>query len=160
MIFFCIFAVLGVLILLSCGLVFLLKKKHGFWSYFLLGWSFLILLSLPAGVWQSIFEWTHITVEGSKLWVRLLTPLTGWPFNAAGFSMRFTFEAVEMDLWGSKGHLFEYMFLTALQTSIIALIFAIRYGRGKSLWDWVIVCIGVLFLANSLSNVKWYWGVG
>jgi NAD/NADP transhydrogenase beta subunit len=160
MIFYCIFAVPGVLILLACGLTFWLKKAHGFWSYFLLGWSILILLSLPAGVWQSIFGWHIITVTGSPLWVRLLTPLIGWPFNAAGFSMRFIFEVFEKDLWGRNGHIFEYMLLTAVQISILASIFAVRYKRRKSFWDWVIVCIGVLFLANSLVNVKWYWGVG
>ncbi len=160
MIFFYIFAAPGALILLACCLVFCLKKKHGLGAYFLLGWTLLILLSLPAGIWQSVFGWSHLTTS-VPLWKRLpLEPLVAWPFNAAGYSVRLTFEALGEEMWGSKGPFLGYFLLMAVQVSITALIFAVRYKRRKTFVDWGIICLFVLFLANSLVNVSWYWGVG
>jgi hypothetical protein len=156
---FYIFAAPGALILLACCLVFGLKKKHGFWAYFLLGWTLLMLLSLPAGIWQSVFGWSHLTMSG-PLWKRFLLPLVAWPFNAAGYSVRLTFEVFRKEIWGSKGHILEYWLLMAVQVSITALIFAVRYKRRKTFVDWGIICLCVLFLVNSLVNVSWYWGVG
>ena len=160
MIVFYMFAAPGVLILLGCYLVFWLRKTHGFWAYFLLGWTLQILLSLPAGIWQSLHGWHHVSMSGSPVWIRLQLPLIGWPFNAAGFSMRFIFDMLGKELWGREGDVLEYLLLMALQTSIVAVVFAIRYKRCKTFVDWAIICLGILFLVNSLVNVNWYWGVG
>jgi len=157
---FYIFAAPGALVLIACCLVFCLKKKHGFWSYFLLGWTLLILLSLPAGIWQSIFGWSGLSA-GSPQWSRLIMlPLLGWPFNAAGFSIRFLFDVLGKELWGRGGYVLVYLLLMAMQTSIIALIFAVRYKRKRTFADWIIISLGIMFLVNSLVNVNWYWGVG
>lgn len=160
MIGFLIFASPGALILLTCCLVFLLKKTHGFWSYFLLGWTLEILLSLPAGIWQSLFGWPFLTVAGSPLWNRLMLPLIGWPFNAAGFSIRCVLWMLGKELWGSDGFLLGYMLLMYLQGSLLAMIFALRYKHCKTFRDWIIICLWFVFLINSLVNVNWYWGVG
>jgi len=157
---FYIFAAPGALVLIACCIVFCLKKTRGFWSYFLLGWTLLILLSLPAGIWQSIFGWSGLSA-GSQKWSRLITlTLIGWPFNAAGFSIRFLFEVLGKDLWGRGGYVLVYLLLMAMQTSIIALIFAVRYKRKRTFVDWIIMSLGILFLVNSIVNVNWYWGVG
>jgi hypothetical protein len=162
MIVFYIFAAPGALVLLGCCLVFWLKKTHGFWAYFLLGWTLLILLSLPAGIWQGLFGWAGLSYSPGweEVWERLSVPLIGWPINAAGFSMRFIFEVLGKELWGREGPVLEYFLLMALQTSIVAPIFAARYKRKKTFIDWGIICLGLLFLINSLANVNWYWGVG
>ena len=158
MIFFYIVAAPGALILLACCLVFCLKKKHGLGAYFLLGWTLLILLSLPAGIWQSVFGWPHLTMS-DPLW-RLQLPLVAWPYNAAGYSVRLTFETLGQEIWASAGTFLGYFLLMAVQVSITALIFAVRYKRRKTFVDWGIISLGVLFLVNSFANVSWYWGVG
>jgi len=158
MIVFYIIAAPGVLILLGCCFAFWLREKHGFWTYFLLGWSIQILLSLPAGVWQSLSGWGFLTISGIN---KLKIPLIGWPFNAAGFSVRFIFfDLLNKEIYSREGDILEYLLLMALQTSIVASIFAVRYKRKKTFVDWVIICLGILFLINSLANVTWYWGVG
>jgi len=64
------------------------------------------------------------------------------------------------ELWGREGVLLQYVLLMYLQGSIVALAFAMRYKQRKTFVDWVILCLGILFLVNSLVNVNWYWGVG
>ena len=153
--FYVIYGGPGLLILIGCCLVFWLKKTHGFWAYFILGWALQVLLALPAGIWQSISGWPHISVTGTVLWRRFLIPLMGWYFNAGGYSVRYMFG--ESTPWRNLPY---YLLLMALQTSIVASIFAVRYKRKKTFVDWVIICLGILFLINSLVNVTWYWGVG
>jgi hypothetical protein len=161
MIVFYIIAAPGVLILLGCCFAFWLKKGHGFWTYFLLAWSIQILLSFPAGVWQSLFGWDIVTTSGTVLWKRLLLPIIGWPFNAAGFSVRFIFfDLLGKEIYGREGDILKYLLLMVLQMSIVASIFAVRYRRKKTFVDWFIICLGILFLVNSLVNVNWYWAVG
>lgn len=160
MIGFLIFASPGALILLTCCLVFLLKKTHGFWSYFLLGWTLEILLSLPAGIWQSLFGWPFLTVSGTPILARMLIPLMGWPFNSAGFSIRCVLWMLGKELYGSDSFFLGYMLLMYLQSSLLAMIFALRYKRYKTFRDWIIICLWFVFLINSLVNVNWYWGVG
>lgn len=154
------FACPGILILLGCCLVFWLKKTHRFWEYFLLGWTVQILLALPGSIWQAVYGWPGMSMSGASLLRRLALMLIAWPFNAAGFSIRCIFEMLGRELWGSEGALPEYMLLMYLQGSIVALAFAVRYKRKKTFVDWVIICLGLLFLINSLANVNWYWGVG
>jgi hypothetical protein len=153
------------LIVLLC-LIFCLKRgKHGLGSCFLLGWTFLILLSLPAGIWQAIFGWPHIDITSSPLWLRLLIPLVGWSFNAGGYTIRLLFEATVGPLESLIGHrsatvmsnLPYFWFLVVIQVSIIALIFALRYRHCQKLVDWFSITLGLLFLVNSLINVRWFW---
>jgi hypothetical protein len=158
--FLFLFTVPGVLMLLGCCLFFWLKKTYGFWTYFLLGWTLQILLSLPSGIWQSMFGWPGLTMSGTPLCRRLALPLIAWPFNTAGFSIRYILYVLGKELWGREGVLLQYMLLMYLQGSIVALAFAMRYKQRKTFVDWVILCLGILFLVNSLVNVNWYWGVG
>lgn len=163
--FYVIYGGPGILILLGCCLVFWLKKTHGFWAYFLLGWALQVLLALPAGIWQAINLWPHIA-SSAPLWKRLLTtPLMGWSFNAGGFTVRSVFEATVEPLEWLVGHrsatvmsnMPYYAFLLLVQGSILAIFFAWRYKRQKKYKDWFVICMGVLFLVNSLLNVRWFW---
>lgn len=150
--------------LASC-IVFLRKRRHGFWACFLFGWALQVALSLPAGIWQALQGWPHIDVSGSSLWARCLTPLVGWPFNTGGYIVRRVFEATVGPMEPLVGHrsatvlsnMPYYAFLMAVQASIIAAVFAFRYGRRKTLIDSVPICLGLLFLINSFANVRWFW---
>ena len=163
MIVFIFHTFLALLICCGCLFAFLRRKTHGFWAYFLLGWALQVLLSIPAGIWQGIFAWPHIDVSGFM--ARILTPFVGWPFNAGGYTIRWIFEATVVPLEWLVGHrsatvlsnMPYYLFLMVFQGSIIAIIFAIRYKRRKTLKDWIPICLGILFLINSFVNVKWFW---
>ncbi len=165
MLLFIIHLVLFVVILLTSVLLLIRWKKHGFWAYFILGWAFQVLLSLPAGIWQSLAGWPHISVSGTPLWARLIIPLTGWPFNAGGFTVRTIFETTVVPLEWLVGHRSStvlsnmpyYAFLLLIQGSILAGVFAWRYRKKRTCKDWLVICLGVLFLVNSLINVRWFW---
>ncbi|MHC4457632.1 MAG: hypothetical protein ACYS0I_11190 [Planctomycetota bacterium] len=155
----------ALLILLGCCFIFSRKGRHSFWAYFLLGWSLQIVLSLPAGIWQAFFSWPHISTS-APLWNRIFfVPLLGWFFNAGGYTVRYVFEATVVPLEWLVGHrsmtvlsnMPYYLFLMAVQVSILALIFALRYKSRKTFRDWVPICLGILFLINSFANVKWFW---
>jgi len=153
---------LALLIVLGCCLVFWRKKTHGFWAYFLLGWTLEVLLSLPAGILQTF---TISGIGGSPLWARLLVPLLGWFFNMGGYTVGYTFEATVGPLEWLVGHrsvtvlsnMPYYLFLMAVQASILACVFAVRYKHRKTFLDWVPICLGILFLANSFANLNWPW---
>jgi len=155
----------ALLIWLGCCIVFTRKQRHGFWAYFLLGWTLQVGLSLPVGLWQTLKGWPHIDVSGSPLWARCLTPLVGWPFNTGGYTVRWVFEATVGPLEPLVGHrsatvlsnMPYYALLMAVQASVIAAVFAFRYKRRKTLIDWVPICLGILFLINSFGNVRWFW---
>ncbi len=152
------------IILVSC-FVFWRWKTHGFWAYFLLGWTLEILLSLPAGIWQSVKGWPHITLSGSPVWERFLIPLRGWPFNAGGLTVRCVFEVTVEPLEWLVGHrsatVFSnmpyYAFLLFIQGGILAALFARRYKKQRTYKKPFFICMGILFLVNSLLNVTWFW---
>jgi hypothetical protein len=159
-----IISAISALIILAAGaILFFLGKKHGFWGYFLLGWVFQILLSLPAGFWQALAGWPHIDVSGFGR--RLLIPFIGWPFNAGGFTVRTVFETTVGPLEFLVGHRSStvlsnmpyYAFLLLIQGSILAGLFAWRYKKKQTYKDWFVICMGGLFLVNSLINVRWFW---
>jgi len=145
--------------------LFIRLKKRGFWVYFILGWTFQILLSLPAGIWQSLAGWPHISVSGSQLLIRLSIPIIGWPFNAGGFTVRSVFEASVSHLEWLVGHRSStvlsnmpyYAFLLLIQGSILAGLFAWRCRKKQTCKDWFVICLVGLFLVNSLINVRWFW---
>jgi len=156
----------ALLIILACCFVFWRRKTHGFGAYFLLGWTLQVLISLPAGIWQGLFLWPHIS-SSSPLIIRIfLTPLLGWPFNAGGYTVRWVFEATVEPLEWLVGHrpmtvlsnMPYYAFLLLIQGSILAVLFARRYKKQRTYKDRFVVCMGVLFLVNSLFNVTWFWG--
>ena len=155
----------ALLIVLPCLVLWSKRDKRGLGSYLLLGCTFQVLLSLPVGIWQALFGWPHIDVKGSPLWGRLLMPLVGWSFNTGGYTIRWLFEATVGPLEPLVGHrsatvmnnLPYLWFLVAVQASIIALIFAMRYKRRRTLVDWLPIALGLLFLVNSLANVRWFW---
>lgn len=161
LLFYVIYSGPGILILLVCCFVFWRKKIHGFWAYFLLGWAFQVLLSLPAGMWEGL----KLTIV--PLWTRFLVPLFGWAFNTGGYTIRYTFKATVGYLQWLPGYKSEalsnnmpyYIFLMAVQASILAFIFAVRYKRRKTLIDWVLICLGILFLCNSFAAADLWWGL-
>ena len=130
----------AILTTLACCFVFWRWKTHGFWVYFLLGWTLEILLSLPAGIWQSVKGWPHINVSSSALWSILLIPLLGWPFNAGGYTIRCVFEATVEPLEWLVGHrsatvfsnMSYYAFLLFIQGGILAALFAWRYKKQRT----------------------------
>jgi len=50
-----------------------------------------------------------------------------------------------------------YAFLLAIQATVVAVLFALRYKTRKAVLDPVLILIGVIFLINSLVNVNWPW---
>ena len=163
---FLIISIVPALIILTAGIiVFLFGKKHGFWSNFLLGWAIQILLSLPAGIWQAVMGWPNISISGIPLWSRFLIPLAGWSFNAGGYTIRWIFEATVEPLEWLVGHrsaivlsnMPYYWLLLLIQGGILAGLFAWRYRKKQTYKDWFVICMGGLFLVNSLTNVRWFW---
>ncbi len=91
--------------------------------------------------------------------------LFGIPFNTGGFTVRVVFEALVGPLEFLVGHrsmtvlsnLWFYVFLLALQMSIIALVVALGSGRTKLLRKGLFVVMASLLLANGLVNIMWPW---
>jgi hypothetical protein len=157
--------ILALLILALCIFLWPRRSNLGLGYGFLLGWALQVLLSLLAGLWQAVFGWPHISSSDSLSRRLILIPLTGWPFNAGGYTVRWVFEATVEPLEWLVGHrsatvmsnMPYYWFLLAVQGSVLAILFALRYKRRKTLVDWLILCLGILFLVNSFTNVTWFW---
>lgn len=153
------------MILIVGGFFLLGKKAAGFRCYFILGWFWQVLLSLPAGIWQSLKGWPHISISSETIWMRLMMPLVGWPFNAGGLTVSSVFEVTVEPLEWLVGHrsatvlsnMPYFAFLLLMQGSILAALFAWRYRKQGTCKDRLIICLGVLFLANSLLNARWFW---
>ena len=141
----------GVFILFGCWLVWRLGKLKGFWGGFLLAWAVEVLFSLPAGIWQSFSGWGHMNISFKG---KFIVPLAGWFFNAAGFSVRSSLFTVD-SWWGNRPVV--YFVLAALQCIIFACLFSIRYKRRNSVKDVVLLLLVVVFLFNSLANIRWEW---
>jgi hypothetical protein len=149
-----------------CSLIVCLRKKPcGIGAYFLLGWTLQIFLSLPAGIWQAVFGWHGISTS-SPLYKRVLfTPLVSWPFNAGGYTIRWIFESTVEQMEWLVGHrsavvmsnMPYYWFLMVLQGSILAFVFALLYKNRRKITILPLLALGVIFLVNSLSNVRWFW---
>lgn len=168
MLFFIIHILTALVILIAFGLVISRKKTHGLGAWFLCGWVLQIIISLPAGIFQAVFSWPHISLSGGPIWQRFLIPLIGWPFNAGGLTVRLLFEVTVGPLEWLVGHrsatvfsnLGYYWFLLAVQGSILAIIFALlykRYKQGRRKLFFVLIVLGILFLLNSFANVRWFW---
>ncbi|MHC4665319.1 MAG: hypothetical protein ACYS9T_05095 [Planctomycetota bacterium] len=154
-------------LILFVGISVARKKRRGLVSNFLLGWTFQVLLSIPAGLYQAIRSWPHISFSADSivLWRMIWVPLVGWPFNAGGLTVRWIFEATVEHLEWLVGHrsatalsnVHYFWFLLALQGSAIAILFALRYKKKGTLLDGLIAFSAGLFLINSLANVRWFW---
>lgn len=144
----------GPLILLAAGLVYRLNRLRSFWVCFLWGWALQVILSLPAGLWQAVTSWGYSPSHFVPTKEDLLIPLLGWPFNAAGVSVR-AFVLGLRSHWLNEPAV--YFSAMIYQASVIALIFAWRYANRRTLRDPVIIVLAVLFLVNSLINVDWEW---
>ena len=154
------------LVILIIGCFLLLRKmKTGVWSYFILGWFWQVVLSLPAGIWQSFKGWPGISISSESILKRLIMTLVGWPFNAGGLTIRVVFETTVEPLEWLVGHrsavvlsnMPYFAFLLLVQGCILAVLFAWQYKKRRTYIDRLIICLGVLFLTNSLLNVRWFW---
>jgi len=148
---FAVSALVGMFILLGCWLVVRLKKLMGFWAYFLLGLGFEVLLSIPVGIWQSLTGWGYLSFTAKG---KMVIPLAGWLFNAAGFSVRSCILSVD-SWWGNRP--VSYFMLAIIQVTVFAVLFAMRCKRRKRFPDVVLILLAALFLLNSLANVNWEW---
>lgn len=82
-----------------------------------------------------------------------------------GYTVRLIFEAtVEPLEWlvGNRtmtvmSNVHYYAVLLAIQATVVAVLFALRYKTRKAVLDPVLILIGVIFLINSLVNVNWPW---
>ena len=152
-------------VLIVGGVLFLRKKKAGFWSNFVIGWFWQVVLSLPADIWQSLKGWPGINISSESLSKRLMMSVVAWPFNAGGFTVRAVFEATVEPLEWLVGHrsavvlsnMPYFAFLLLVQGCILAALFAWRYKDQRTYKDGFIICLGSLFLINSLLNVNWFW---
>jgi hypothetical protein len=153
------------LILRRCWAVLRRRKKPSLWSCILLGFGAQILLSLPAGIWQAVNGWSYLPIIGTPMWSRVVTPLTNWPFNAGGYTVNcvshwtvgFWKWALGERLAVVLGNMPYYALLMVVQLSVLAVVFAVRYKKRRSLVDWAPAVIGILFLINSLANVGRSW---
>ncbi len=175
--------VLGLAILIACALIFLLKERHGLGDYFILGWGLQVLLSLPAGIWQVITGWGHLTfipwslifmpkVGSWQAVVRwgylclgacktfILAPISAWIFNMTGMSVKIVLGLSEYEFWRSRESMLWYLLAALVQGTALAWLFACRYGKRRTFKDWVVISLGILFLANSLANVDFCWSIG
>ena len=139
------------------------KSKHGFRFRFMLGIVIQFVLSLPAGIAQSlgVIEGT----SGAQLWVRLLVPFFGVPFNTGGCTTRIVFELLVEPLEFLVGdrsatvmsNLWFYLVLLAVQVALVAVVFAVRCRHRQPKSDPVVIGLAVAVLVNSLLNVTWPW---
>ncbi len=82
-----------------------------------------------------------------------------------GYTVRLVFEATAEPLeWliGNRtmtvmSNVHYYAFLLAIQATVVAVLFALRYKTRKAVLDPVLILIAVIFLINSLVNVNWPW---
>ena len=161
MLLFILHIVVALLVVGGCWVILKFRKTDSFWVCFLLGWCLQVLLSLPAGIIQACLSVFH----GTSWWVRVLMPLVGWPFNSGGLTIRGLFEVTVVPLeWlvGNRtttvmSNMPYYWFLLVLQSSVIAIIFALWYKKRKRLLHWLPICMVVLFLINSIANMGWPW---
>jgi hypothetical protein len=152
----------AVLILRRCRMVLKRKRKLHWSSVFLLGWGFQIMLSLPAGIWQGINSWSYLPINGTPLWSRILTPLTNWPFNAGGYTVRRVFDStvgfysklLPERLGDILGNMPYFAALVIVQGSILAAILTISYKQRRTLLGYVTIALGILFLVNSLFGLS------
>ena len=155
----------AVLILRRCLTVLSRRRKPRLWSCILLGFGAQVLLSLPAGIWQAVNGWSYLPIAGTPLWSKILTPWTNWPFNAGGYTVNCVYNwtvgywkwALGERLAVVLGDMPYYTLLMVVQASVLAVVFAVRYKKRKSLVDWVPAGLGILFLINSLANVGRSW---
>jgi hypothetical protein len=141
----------GPVILLATGLVFRMRRPPGLGGCFILGWGFQVILSLPAGIWQALTGWGFLSFHATALaWL----PFMGWPFNAAGLSVR-AFAVGLHSHWGSDPGM--YFSAVMAQGFVVAVLFAWRYSERRTVQDPILIALAALFLANSLLNVQWEW---
>lgn len=141
----------GLIILLAGGLVFCMRRPPGLGGCFILGWAFQVILSLPAGIWQAMTGWGYLTPHITALaWL----PFMGWPFNAAGLSVR-AFAVGLRSHWGNDPSM--YFAAMIAQGSVVAVLFTWRYSDRRTVRDPILIALAVLFLMNSLLNVQWEW---
>ena len=137
--------------------------KHSFRYWFMLGVAFQFVLSLPAGIAQSLGVIEGIS--GEPLWVRLFVPFFGIPFNTGGCTIRVVFELLVEPLEFLVGHrsatvlsnLWFYLILLAGQVALVAFVFAVRCRHRRPKSDSVVIGLAVAVLVNSLLNVTWPW---
>ncbi len=151
-----------VLILLIAGLLLFKTKSKKTAILIFYGYALQVLLALPAGIYQTLM---HDNFSNSPWIERFLIPLLGDTFNAGGYTIMFLFEHTVEQLEWLVGHrtwtvisnMPYYVFLLAIQASVLAFLFAIRYKKRGSLKDPIIIALGILFLINSLASVNWTW---
>ena len=139
------------------------EPKHGFRFWFMLGLALQFVLSLPAGIAQSLGVIEGIS--GSQLWVRLVVPFLSIPFNTGGCTTRGVFELLVEPLEFLVGdrsatvmsNLWFYLFLLAVQVVLVAYVLAVRCRHRRPQSDPVVISLAVAVLVNSLLNVTWPW---
>jgi hypothetical protein len=164
MILLLILTVSSILILITAGMLFNKSKSKTLSICFFYGYAMQILLALPAGICQ---PYIHDNFNNTPWFLKIVVPFLGNVFNAGGFTVRWVFESTVEPLEWLVGHrsatvlsnMPYFLFLLAIQASILAFLFAFRYKKRQSLKDPMIITIVILFLINSFANINWpYWG--
>ena len=77
-----------------------------------------------------------------------------------GISVRIVLGVSEYEFWRSPEIILRYLMAALVQGTLFAWLFAWRYGTRRTFKDWLVISLGILFLANSLANVDFCWSIG
>lgn len=141
----------GIAIMLAACPILFRRGHPGLGGCLVLGLAFQVLLSIPAGIWQAATGWGYLTIPVRH---QVMIPFLGWPFNAAGLSVR-AFAIGLGSHWLSDPAL--YFSTMIMQVLAVAAFFAWRCSHRRSVRDPVLIVLGGLFLANSLLGAGWEW---
>jgi hypothetical protein len=152
-------------VFIALGVVAIRKPERSLGRGFFMAMGAMVLLSLPAGVWQMVFSWPGISSGGDSVWRRLIIPFFGWPFNAGGWTVRWFFETTVEPLEWLVGHrsatvlsnMPYYGVLLLIQMSALAVIAALLLRRNSGTAHGLLIGLVLLFLLNSMINVQWFW---
>ncbi|MBN2514083.1 MAG: hypothetical protein JXB18_14185 [Sedimentisphaerales bacterium] len=161
-------AILHSALLLACiaaGIVAARTTGRSWARGFFIALGAMAILALPAGIWQAVFGWPGISLGGGPVLERLIIPFIGWPFNAGGWTIQYLFETTVEPLEWLVGHrsatvlsnMSYYWFLLAVQSAVFAAIAACCCRKNTRPCHIVLVLLLIIYLANSIINVRWFW---
>lgn len=146
------------------GLALLLRpaKKPKLYHAFAAGVGWQALWVMPLLVVQTVFVsqiWPNYTVGFPE---RLLFLIVPWPVHVGGLTVTSIFEATAKQVTGHRqftlmDNLHYFLALTAVQTTIVAALFAVRFRKVRQLRDPLLLALGALVFINGAMNLRFPW---